>query len=130
MSEILYTLEEAKQKWPEYTGIIGNRFNNISGQHINSLKILYRGPNLNDAKKRPQYVCQCDCGSYCLIKSENITSKAKPTKTCGHCKNFQLKNLKKMVILILLNFLKMKMIIIENVQYCNVQNAIIFFIQE
>lgn len=89
-TEICSTLEEAREKWPEYNGVIGNRFKNISGQHINNLTILYRGPNLEDAKKRPRYVCKCDCGAYCCIKSENITSVARPTRTCGHCNSFKL----------------------------------------
>ena len=89
-TEICSTLEEAREKWPEYNGAIGNRFKNISGQHINNLTILYRGPNLEDAKKRPRYVCKCDCGAYCCIKSENITSITRPTRTCGHCDSFKL----------------------------------------
>jgi hypothetical protein len=94
--EIDTIIEKAKKQFPPYSGRIGNRFTDLSGQKIDHLLLLYRGENdITASRARPKYVCLCDCGNIVSIRGENIQERHKKgyAVTCGKCKEFQFSQL-------------------------------------
>ena len=51
----------------------------LSGERFHHLTVLYRGENSPSGKAR--WVCQCDCGNYCLVTTQKL--KNGDTKSCG-----------------------------------------------
>lgn len=54
-----------KKQYIPFNGKTGNRFRDLSGQHIGMTTFLYRMEN--DNINKPKYVCQCDCGKIFTI---------------------------------------------------------------
>lgn len=49
------------------------------GERFHQLTVLYRGENSPSGKAR--WVCQCDCGNYCLVTTQKLKNGS--TKSCG-----------------------------------------------
>lgn len=82
-------LERAYSLFPPYSGKLGNRFNDLSGQKIGHLLLLYRGENdPSITRPRPRYVCLCDCGNIVIIRGENISQRKTDNPSCGSCKEY------------------------------------------
>lgn len=85
-------IEKAQKIFPPYSGKIGGRFKDLSGQKFGKLTLLYRGENNpTDTRGRAMYVCLCDCGNIISMRGENIVQR-KANISCGHCKEFEFKN--------------------------------------
>lgn len=83
-------LQKAEQLFPRYSGQIGSRFKDLSGQKIGQLLLLYRGENDPLATRpRARYVCLCDCGNIVLVRGENIQQRKNNNPSCGKCKEYQ-----------------------------------------
>lgn len=87
-------LQKAKEKFPPYSGVKGNRFMDLSGQKIGHLQLLYRGENDTlSTRPRTKYICLCDCGNIVSIRAENIQQRKNNNPTCGSCKEYQFSQL-------------------------------------
>lgn len=68
----------------QYQKIDIGRAHDLSNYQIGKLKILWRVNILNkDIGKQVFWLCQCDCGNFVCVSSNKLTSKTRPTKSCG-----------------------------------------------
>lgn len=75
-------LSRVKKEYPEYKGIKGHRLKDLTYNKFNRLLVLYRGePIITDAKKRPQWICLCDCGNIVKVSGDNLVRNH--TTSCG-----------------------------------------------
>jgi hypothetical protein len=56
-------------------------FLNLTGKSIGLWTVLDRGPNTSQGK--PQWWCQCACGTKRLVSTSHLTRKIKPSQSCG-----------------------------------------------
>ena len=76
-------LEEIKKQFPPYEGKPSMK-QDIAGQHIGHLDILYRAANDPPPKaQRIQYVCRCDCGKIFVARKDNLL-RHPDVVSCGH----------------------------------------------
>lgn len=99
-------IKQAKEKFPQYSGKVGGRFKDLSGQKIGHLLLLYRGENdTSVTRPRAKYVCLCDCGNIVSVRGENIQQHSKDghSVSCGKCKEFQFSQLTELQNFYILN---------------------------
>lgn len=76
---ITQELELIKQKYPEYTGVRGYGFKDLTGKIFGQLTVLYQ--SAESTPKGARWVCQCSCGNISVARSSTLCSGA--TKSCG-----------------------------------------------
>lgn len=76
---ITQELELIKQKYPEYTGVRGYGFKDLTGKIFGQLTVLYQ--SAESTPKGARWVCQCSCGNVSVARSSTLCSGA--TKSCG-----------------------------------------------
>lgn len=54
------------------------RFEDLTGKQFGRLTVLSRGPN---AKKKTQWLCQCECKTLCLVRANDL--KWRKQRSCG-----------------------------------------------
>lgn len=97
-------LEKAKKKFRPYSGKCGNRFQDLSGQKIGHLLLLYRGENDESCTRpRTKYICLCDCGNIVSMRAENIQQRKNNNPSCGLCKEYQFSQLSEIENFYILN---------------------------
>lgn len=81
------TLEEAKEKYPLYSGIISHNFQDLSGKQFGELTVLYRTENTvnSSGRTRTTYCCQCSCGNIIIRTRDNLLKQTSKKKSCQHC---------------------------------------------
>ena len=77
-------IKKIKEKFPPFTGVSSGRTQDLTGQHIGHLTILYRAANDPPPKtQRIQYVCLCDCGKIFVARKDNLL-RHPDVVSCGH----------------------------------------------
>lgn len=58
----------------------------LTGQRFGKLEVLHLDPDpyvSPSGRKMRRWVCKCDCGNVVSVLQNNLTSKKRPTRSCG-----------------------------------------------
>ena len=56
----------------------------LTGQRFEHLTVIKYDPRKTDGSHQLQWLCRCDCGSYLIVRSDNLR-KGRSTK-CSKCR--------------------------------------------
>jgi hypothetical protein len=56
-------------------------FRDLIGQSFGLWRVIERGPNTK--QRKPQWLCECACGTCKLVSTSHLTRKTKPSRDCG-----------------------------------------------
>lgn len=76
-------LELIKQKYPEYTGVRGYGFVDLTGKIFGQLTVLYQ--SVESTSKGARWVCRCDCGHYRVVNRLILRDDMRSVNCCREC---------------------------------------------